>query len=349
MPLIRFLKFSVLLLLAGIAVFYLVYRLSLHEPLSLPEKGLQIEITKGESLNSVLQRLNSEGALASVWAAKVYIKLNSLLGNSSLESNIRAGEFMLSAPMTIPSLLSYISSNNQISYSIQFIEGSRFRDALMVLKHEPKLNHVLTDLSEKDIASKLGLSEQESLEGQIYPDTYAFHKGDSDLDLLLRAHHKLKAVLDEEWQNRQSGLPLKNAYEALILASIIEKETGVPEERSEIAGVFVRRLEKNMRLQTDPTVIYGLGDRYKGNITSAHLREITLYNTYRISGLPPTPIALVGRAAIHASLHPKPGNSLYFVAKGDGSHQFSATLEEHNEAVRKYQLKRREDYRSSVK
>ena len=272
MPLIRFLKFSVLLLLAGIAVFYLVYRLSLHEPLSLPEKGLQIEITKGESLNSVLQRLNSEGALASVWAAKVYIKLNSLLGNSSLESNIRAGEFMLSAPMTIPSLLSYISSNNQISYSIQFIEGSRFRDALMVLKHEPKLNHVLTDLSEKDIASKLGLSEQESLEGQIYPDTYAFHKGDSDLDLLLRAHHKLKAVLDEEWQNRQSGLPLKNAYEALILASIIEKETGVPEERSEIAGVFVRRLEKNMRLQTDPTVIYGLGDRYKVNMTSSHLR-----------------------------------------------------------------------------
>lgn len=349
MSLIRLLQFGALLLFAGILTVYLTYRLSLQAPLDLPEEGLQIEIDKGESLNSVLQRLNTAGVLNSVWAAKIYIKLQSLSGDTSLESRVQTGEFRLSAPMTIPSLLSYISANNQISYSIQFIEGSRFSDAITVLQNEPKLNHVLAGLSDQEIASKLGLPDSRSPEGQIYPDTYAFHKGDSDLDLLLRAHAKLNTVLDEEWQSRQSGLPLKNVYEALILASIIEKETGVPEERAEIAGVFIRRLEKNMRLQTDPTVIYGLGDRYSGNITAKHLREATLYNTYRISGLPPTPIALVGRAAIHAALNPKPGNSLYFVAKGDGSHQFSTTLEEHNEAVRNYQLKRREDYRSSVK
>mgnify|MGYP000117690741 FL=1 len=203
-------------------------------------------------------------------------------------------------------------------------------------------------LSNQEIEKLLGLEATSHLEGQFYPDTYNFHKGDSDLDILKRAHNRLKTILGEEWAARQKDLPLESAYEALILASIIEKETGVPEERPEIAGVFVRRLQKKMRLQTDPTVIYGLGDNYQGNITRKHLRQDTIYNTYRISGLPPTPIALVGRAAIHAALNPKPGKSLYFVAKGDGSHYFSATLEEHNKAVRKFQLKRRSDYRSSA-
>jgi UPF0755 protein len=347
--LIRLAKFCFILLLCALAASYLVYRHALNEPVNLPDQGILLEISKGESLHAVLQRLNNLGVIPSVWPAKLYVKQRALFESADLANKIHTGEFRLTPPMTLPYLLRYLSANNQVSYSIQFIEGSRFKDALLVLENDPRLSKVLTGLSDPQIAQALDLPEGSSLEGQLYPDTYAFHKGDSDLDLLIRAHNKLKKVLEEEWQNRQSGLPLKTAYEALILASIIEKETGVPEERSEIAGVFTRRLQKKMRLQTDPTVIYGLGEAYAGNIKSRHLREATPYNTYRIAGLPPTPIALVGRAAIHAALHPKPGNSLYFVARGDGTHQFSATLEEHNKAVRQYQLKRREGYRSSVK
>jgi UPF0755 protein len=169
----------------------------------------------------------------------------------------------------------------------------------------------------------------------------------SDLDLLKQAHARLEQVLAEEWAQRAEGLPYREPYDALIMASMIEKETGVPEERGEIAGVFVRRLRIGMRLQTDPTVIYGMGERYNGRITRADLREPTAYNTYTIDGMPPTPIALVGREAINAALNPVDGRSLYFVARGDGSHVFSSTLEQHNRAVREYQIKRRADYRSS--
>lgn len=340
------LRVFIFLMLLGVAVSsagYFLYQSELKKELPLPEEGLIFEIEKGETLNSVIHRLQNKQILASVWPIKIYAKLNKLGGN------IKAGEFKLPPAMTIPSLLDYLSNNNQISYSVQFIEGSNVKEALGVLAAQVKLKHSLTGLSLSEISQKLGLDEEAHLEGQLYPDTYFFHKGDSDLDILKRAHVRLRSILEEEWQKREEKLPLENAYEALILASIIEKETGVPEERAEIAGVFIRRLEKKMRLQTDPTVIYGLGDAYKGNITRKHLRQATPYNTYRISGLPPTPIALVGREAIHAAVHPKQGKSLYFVAKGDGSHYFSETIEEHNRAVRKFQLKRRSDYRSSAK
>lgn len=184
-------------------------------------------------------------------------------------------------------------------------------------------------------------------EGRFFPDTYNFVRGQSDLDILRQANQRLQQVLAEEWAERADDLPYKNSDEALIMASIIEKETGVAHEREEISGVFNRRLKIGMLLQTDPTVIYGMGDNYTGKITRADLRRPTPYNTYVIAGLPPTPIAMVGREAIYAALHPKAGKSLYFVARGDGSHVFSNTLAEHNKAVREYQIKRRADYRSS--
>ncbi|KXK71685.1 aminodeoxychorismate lyase, partial [Pseudomonas monteilii] len=184
-------------------------------------------------------------------------------------------------------------------------------------------------------------------EGRFFPDTYRFVRGMTDVELLQQAYMRLDEVLAKEWAERTTDLPYRDPYQALIMASLVEKETGIPQERGQIAGVFVRRLRLGMMLQTDPTVIYGMGERYNGKITRADLREPTPYNTYTITGLPPTPIAMVGREAIHAALNPSDGTSLYFVARGDGSHVFSDDLDDHNSAVREFQLKRRADYRSS--
>lgn len=185
-------------------------------------------------------------------------------------------------------------------------------------------------------------------EGLFFPDTYSYARGDTDFSILQRAHSAMLVVLEEEWQQRAQPLPYETPYEALIMASIIERETGLPEERTQISGVFSRRLQQGMLLQTDPTVIYGLGDAFDGNLQRRHLAdESNPYNTYRLAGLPPTPIALPGRAAIHAALHPDSGTALYFVARGDGGHAFSNTLSEHNQAVRDYQLQRKKNYSST--
>jgi UPF0755 protein len=230
-------------------------------------------------------------------------------------------------------------------YQVTLVEGQTVRQYLAVLHAHPQIINTLQQGDPDSVAKAIAIDG--SAEGWIYPDTYQFTKGATDLQLLKRAHQTMQGVLQQEWQRRADALPLNNAYQALVLASIIEKETGVTAEREAIAGVFTRRLQQRMRLQTDPTVIYGMGARYKGKITRADLARKTPYNTYRINGLPPTPIASPGRAAIYAALHPKAGDALYFVAKGDGSHQFSATLAQHNKAVRQYQLKRRKDYRSA--
>jgi len=335
---------SLMILLATLVLAFVYYQQALKQPLDVPSDGVIIEVRTGQSLSSVLTRLQERGILAHQWIARLYARQNSLAGQ------IKAGEFRLGYGSTIPELFSALVSNDRIQYRIIFVEGSSFAEARDALRNHEKLTQTLNDQSDEAVLARLRTYTEwpsEHPEGSIYPDTYFFRKGDSDWSILLRAHRRLNEVLQEEWSKRDEAAVLDSPYEALILASIVEKETGHPDERDEIAGVFTRRLEKGMRLQTDPTVIYGLGERYQGNLTRAHLRERTAYNTYRINGLPPTPIALAGRAAIHAVLHPAEGDTLYFVAKGDGSHYFSRTITEHNQAVRKFQLSRRQDYRSS--
>ena len=234
-------------------------------------------------------------------------------------------------------LLDDLVAGKVIQYALTIPEGLTFRQIMQLLRQQPELRHTLADDSPAAVMQAIGEPGQ-SPEGRFYPDTYHFPRGTTDVQFLRRAYRTMAGVLQQEWQARDTGLPYKTPYDALIMASIIEKETAVPAERERIAGVFVRRLEKGMRLQTDPTVIYALGQSYDGNI---HRRDLSLdspYNTYRHAGLPPTPIAAPGRDSIDAALHPAPGEELYFVARGDGSHEFSRTLEEHNRAVARYQL-----------
>lgn len=343
-----------LLMLVLAAIVFSLYQNALSQTLPLPDQGLVIEVQRGETFNSVLARLQEQGLLDTLWPAKLYMRIQ------QVSTRLQTGEFKVPAGSTLPDLFKVLTSGQALRHKVTLVEGITFAEARKLLQAHPLLQHPHSELSEQALfallreRSKVSVrfdiraeSEFQHPEGMLYPDTYFFHKRDSDFSILLRAHDRLLTVLSEEWSERQKDLPLASAYEALILASIVEKETGVPSERAEIAGVFVRRLQKGMRLQTDPTVIYGLGERYAGNITRRHLKEKTAYNTYRINGLPPTPIALVGREAIHAALNPLDGESLYFVARGDGSHQFSETITQHNRAVRKYQLKRRADYRSS--
>jgi len=321
---------------------YRYYQSMLDLVLNVPEQKLILNIQKGDTLNKVLNNFKAQGLLDSIWLAKLYAK------DKQLASKIKVGEFLVEGPVTIPGLFDLITSNKQIQYRIQFIEGSTFKQLKSVLDADTRLTHYLKNKTNEEVLATLKFGESiVHTEGQFYPDTYSFNKSDTDISILKRAHQRLVSILNKEWAAREKALPLKNPYEALILASIVEKETGAAHERSEIAGVFIRRLQKNMRLQTDPTVIYGMGDRYQGNIKRKHLKEKTPYNTYRMKGLPPTPIAMVGQSAIHAALHPDEGKSLYFVAKGDGTHQFSETIAAHNKAVRKYQLRRRTGYRST--
>jgi UPF0755 protein len=238
--------------------------------------------------------------------------------------------------MTVDELLNMVAFGLEHEFSVTFVEGETFTQALTRLRHLDYIEHDLDPTLE--IAPALGLPYSHP-EGLFFPETYFYRAGTKESEILRRAHQKLEQVLQRQWQLRDEMTPLQSPYEALILASIIEKETAKAEERPLIASVFTNRLHKNMRLQTDPTVIYGLGSEFDGNLTKNHLRTKTPYNTYKINGLPPTPIALVGEEAIAAALNPVPTEYLYFVAKGDGSHEFSETLKAHNAAVRQYQLK----------
>jgi UPF0755 protein len=322
----------------GLYLGFIVLNTYLDSPLSLQENK-RIEVLPGTSLTHLSHQLANDGVL-------LYPQVFTLFARITEQTGIRAGEYQLDKGITHRELLVLLNSGKVIQYQLTFPEGLNFREWLSLLAQQPKLAQKLSGLTVKELLEQLSL-DIEHPEGWFFPDTYRYSVGDSDADILRQAHARMRQVLAEEWPHRAADLPLASPYEALTLASIVEKETGVGSERAQIAGVFVRRLIKGMRLQTDPTVIYGLGEKYQGNITRDHLRQSTAYNTYLIKGLPPTPIAMPGREAIYAALHPAEGEALYFVAKGDGSHYFSNTLAEHLNAVRKYQLQRRSNYRSS--
>lgn len=338
---------KLLLLLEGgvlLAAFLVIFAAwqqhsALEQPLRLAEERL-LEVPAGATPGGVLNRLQDDGVLHDAFWLRLYWRFN-LKGQP-----LHSGEYRLTPGLKVRDMLGLWRRGDVVQYSLTLVEGWSFRQVRAALAREVRLEQSLAELSDDQLMERLGQPGVDP-EGRFFPDTYSFVRGMSDLDLLRQAYTRLQQVLAEEWQRRADGLPYKDPYEALIMASMIEKETGVPEERGAIAGVFVRRLRIGMRLQTDPTVIYGLGERYNGKLSRAHLLQPTPYNTYLIDGMPPTPIAMVGREAIHAALHPEPGQSLYFVARGDGSHVFSETLEAHNRAVRAYQLNRRADYRSS--
>ena len=269
----------------------------------------------------------------SPWAVRLWLR-----GHPELVA-IKSGTYEIKEGAPLKDTLSLFASGKEFHFSLTFVEGSRFEDWQKQLSSAPYLERLTVEQSEADLAQELGI-ENGKLEGWFLPETYAYTTHASDLSLLRRAHQDMETFLQQSWEKRQANLPYKTPYEALIMASIIEKETGQPDERAQIAAVFVNRLRLGMKLQTDPTVIYGVKDRYDGNIRRSDLTDKNPYNTYVIDGLPPTPIAMPGKASIEAALNPLASDYLYFVAKGGGAHYFSKTLDEHNRAVREYILKK---------
>jgi len=301
----------------------------LNQPLNLAAEGDRLRIPSGTPFYRVTVELGERGLLDRPWLLRVYA------GLAGEATRVRAGEYQLDPGTTPLALLEKLVAGDVFLHQFTIVEGLRFAEVLTALRSDPAIT--ATELDGAAIMSALGAAGVHP-EGQFFPDTYRFPLGTTDVELLKIAHDALTARLEDAWRNRAADLELMTDYEALILASIIEKETSLPSERKLIAGVFHERLRRNMRLQTDPTVIYGLGEAYDGNIRRQDLERDTPYNTYTRAGLPPTPIALPGAGAIEAAVAPEVSGAIYFVAtgKGDGSHYFSSTLEEHNRAVADY-------------
>ena len=311
----------------GAGIFYLQYQKTLNAPLVAEGDGI-ITVKRGDTLATLNRELIRRGVISgSDWVLPLYARLN------PQAANIKAGDYRIDENASLPSLINDITNGKVVVYSVTVIEGKTFKDLRETLRQTAGLEHTLNNKTDAEVATLLGL--QGNPEGWFLPETYQFNRGTTDLDMLKRMYDEMQRTLEKAWASRAEGLPLATPYEALILASIIEKETGVAAERPLISGVFTRRLQKNMLLQTDPTVIYGAAD-YHGDLTRKHLQTDTPYNTYINKGLPPTPIALPGKASIEAALHPADGDSLYFVADGTGGHTFSATYEEHQQAVADY-------------
>ncbi|PKF78409.1 endolytic transglycosylase MltG [Vibrio sp. vnigr-6D03] len=288
-----------------------------------------ITIKSGTSFQGVLAQLENSGWISTSPFSK-------LIRHAYPELvQVKAGTFLLKPEMTLSEALIFLGEGKEHQFAITFVEGTTFKEWRAILDTTEHLRHLTRGKSEPEIAEALNIDKQK-LEGLFLAETYHFTAGTSDLDILKRAHRDLNTALNNAWKGKQEKLPLKSTYEALILASIIEKETALDEERERVSSVFINRLNKGMRLQTDPTVIYGMGESYDGNIRKKDLRTPTPYNTYVIKGLPPTPIAMAGPASIEAALNPENSRYLYFVASGHGGHVFSKNLAAHNRAVRQY-------------
>lgn len=325
-------SFAVML---GVAAFAVVQMdRFLNSPMQVEASGAEFVVESGSSFRAVSDELESLGYISSSFAFRTWARF------TGQAAAIHAGDFHIDPGTTPAEFLDQLTSGEVILFSFTIIEGWNYRELLAALQAN---EHVVTTMTDEDwpaFLDELGATNTHP-EGLFLPETYRFPRNSSDRDVLRLAYELLQEVLQEEWDGKAADLPISTPYEALILASIIEKETARVDERQRISGVFTRRLQKRMRLQTDPTVIYGIGPTFNGNLTRKDLRTDTPYNTYTRGGLPPTPIAMPGRAAIHAAVHPADGDELYFVATGlgDGSHAFSATKEEHDAAVAEY-LKR---------
>jgi len=332
----KVLLLPILAVFAGTWLWWLHHQFLPAAPPGAP--AVRVEIPPGTSSRDIARLLAAKGIIKSPLAFHLYLHYR------GLDTKLKAGEYYLSPSLSPPEIAGTLAAGRVALYRVTIPEGFTLKQIAARLAEAGLIDE---DRFWKAAANAPfdyefladGPPGSQRLEGFLFPDTYYFGAGVSDLSILRRAHALLEHHLAREWEGRQSGLPYRSPYEALIMASIVEKETGVAEERPLIAGVFVNRLRLHMRLQTDPTVIYGLGEAFDGNLRRRHLETDGPYNTYLRPGLPPTPIAMPGLAAIRAALHPAPTRALYFVSRGDGTHAFSETLTEHNRAVARYQLR----------
>jgi UPF0755 protein len=312
-----------LLLAVGMAAgIWHQYLRFLDSPLVLANSGLTVNVERGATIRSVVFELEQMGITRMDWRWRLLSRLKPV--------TIKTGEYALDQGLLPSQLLDLLASGKVVNYRFTIIEGWTVRQLLRALAEDPVVQQTLDDLPER---GSLPGTDMGNPEGWYLPETYLFVRGDTDVDILTRAHQSMRTALEQSWSGRAIGLPYETPYEMLTLASIIEKETSLESERAIIAGVFVRRLQEKWRLETDPTVIYGMGTEFKGNISRKDLQQDTAYNTYRRHGLPPTPIALPGVASLRAAAQPEAGTAMFFVADGQGGHTFSSTLEEHNKAV----------------
>ena len=329
---IKFIKyFFVLGFIAALGLSAWFYHYA-KNPLKLLPEAQEITIKPNSGLKSIANQLVDQKVITN---ALPFVILVRILGK---ETYLQAGEYTLIKNISPYQLILSLNHGKSTQGSITFIEGKTFKEMRAKLARNDSVKSTITNLSDVEVMRIVGRGEKHA-EGLFFPDTFYFDRNTTDIVLLKRSYEIMQNKLSQAWVNRASGLPYKDSYDALIMASIIEKETGKSSERTTIAGVFLNRLRIGMRLQTDPTVIYGMGDKYNGNIRKKDLQTDTAYNTYTRDGLPPTPIAMPGLASIEAALHPEKTKALYFVGRGDGSHEFTSSLVEHNRAVAKYQLK----------